>query len=473
MSNIYIQEPPTNGKVLLVTTVGDIDIELWSRECPKTCRNFIQLCMEGYYDGTIFHRVVPGFIVQGGDPTGTGEGGESVYGKPFKDEFHQRLQFKRRGLVAMANAGKNDNGSQFFFTLEATPELHNKHTIFGKVAGNTIYNMLKLAETETDQNERPLYPHKILKTEILSNPYDDILPRSLPKRAKKEEEKDVQKKKSKSKATKNFKLLSFGEEAEEDEQEVEMASKEIKSKSKSMHDFDDPTLSAVTVIDKEEDSSSGKRKSISDDESNSNTETDKEHGSKDKIMKKLKKETKVEIEHQEEPEVEKKTSRSEELRKEVRELKKQLLEAKQRKEKESHPNNKDENTDKKAEDPALVEFKQERQKYKERKKTQPKKGAGREEQTLALLAKFQNKLHEAISMDKTKSKSSIEGEEEEDDDNDDSDISWLGHKLEFEDKSGKVLDANVDDSERYEIFDPRNPMNKRRREASKQNMKGK
>ncbi|EPY80062.1 hypothetical protein CB1_000872008 [Camelus ferus] len=88
----------------------------------------------GYYDNTIFHRVVPGFIVQGGDPTGTGTGGESVYGAPFKDEFHSRLRFNRRGLVAMANAGPHDNGSQFFFTLGRADELNNKHTIFGKDA---------------------------------------------------------------------------------------------------------------------------------------------------------------------------------------------------------------------------------------------------------------------------------------------------------------------------------------------------
>lgn len=74
MSNIYIQEPPTEGKVLLETSVGDIEIELWSRECPKACRNFVQLCLENYYNKTIFHRVVKGFIVQGGDPTGTGTG---------------------------------------------------------------------------------------------------------------------------------------------------------------------------------------------------------------------------------------------------------------------------------------------------------------------------------------------------------------------------------------------------------------
>lgn len=80
MYNVFVIPP----QVLLNTTVGDIEIELWTKEAPKACRNFIQLCMEGYYDETIFHRLVKEFIVQGGDPTGTGEGGESIYGKPFK-----------------------------------------------------------------------------------------------------------------------------------------------------------------------------------------------------------------------------------------------------------------------------------------------------------------------------------------------------------------------------------------------------
>lgn len=106
--------------------------------------------MEGYYNGTIFHRVVKEFIAQGGDPSGTGEGGESIWGQPFKDEFHSRLRFCRRGLVAMANAGRDDNGSQFFFTLGPTQELQNKHTIFGKVSGETVFNMLKLADGDFD-----------------------------------------------------------------------------------------------------------------------------------------------------------------------------------------------------------------------------------------------------------------------------------------------------------------------------------
>lgn len=161
------------------TSAGEIDIELWTREAPKTCRNFIQLCMEGYYNGTIFHRIIKGFIAQGGDPNGDGTGGESIYGEPFKDEFHSRLRFCRRGLIASANSGRDDNGSQFFFTLGDASELQNKHTIFGKVTGDTLFNMLKLEDGEIDANERPLFPYKIIKTEVLLNPFDDIVPRQI------------------------------------------------------------------------------------------------------------------------------------------------------------------------------------------------------------------------------------------------------------------------------------------------------
>lgn len=224
------------------TSVGDIDVELWAKEAPKTCRNFIQLCMEGYYNGTIFHRVVKGFIAQGGDPDGNGTGGESIYGETFKDEFHSRLRFVRRGLVAMANSGPNDNGSQFFFTLGATPELQNKHTLFGKVTGDTIYNMIKLEEGVIDADERPKYPHRIIKTVVLNNPFEDIEPRGVVGKERKE------KSKKREKGVKNFGLLSFGDEAEGDEQETEEFVKKTSGKSKSTHDvLNDPKLSKEPV----------------------------------------------------------------------------------------------------------------------------------------------------------------------------------------------------------------------------------
>jgi peptidyl-prolyl cis-trans isomerase SDCCAG10 len=211
---MYVLEPNTKGKVILHTTEGPLDVELWSKECPKASRNFVQLCMEGYYDNTIFHRIVKDFLIQGGDPTGTGTGGESIYGAPFNDEYLSRLRFSHRGLVACASFEdkKHQNGSQFFITLDATPALNNKHTIFGKITGDSMYNLLPLNEYEVDSEDRPLEPPKILRTEVLFNPFDDIVPRE---RKKEEEKVVVQREKGK----KNFKLLSFGGEAEEDEEE--------------------------------------------------------------------------------------------------------------------------------------------------------------------------------------------------------------------------------------------------------------
>uniref|UniRef100_A0A8C0IIJ9 Spliceosome-associated protein CWC27 homolog n=1 Tax=Bubo bubo TaxID=30461 RepID=A0A8C0IIJ9_BUBBB len=421
MSNIYIQEPPTNGKVLLRTTAGDIDIELWSKEAPKACRNFIQLCMEEYYNNTIFHRVVPGFIVQGGDPTGTGSGGDSIYGAPFKDEFHSRLRFNRRGLVAMANAGPHDNGSQFFFTLGRADELNNKHTIFGKVTGDTIYNMLRLAEVEVDKEERPLSPHKINNSEVLFNPFDDIVPR--PNRKLKKDKPEEEMKKSKVKGTKNFNLLSFGEEAEEEEEEVSRVSQSMKGKSKSSHDLlkDDPHLSSVPAV----------KRLIPDFQRLNSC----------KYFPLC----------------------SEELRKEVRQLKRELLEAKQKKEEKAlKPKEKEE--EEPAPNSVVEEYLQEKRKYEDKRKQQPKKGVSREDQTLALLDQFKSKLTQAI--EETPENEVSEPEV-------DNDEGWMSHVLQFEDRSRKVKDASMQDEDTFEIYDPRNPVTKRRREESKKIMREK
>ncbi|KAF8877914.1 cyclophilin-like domain-containing protein [Infundibulicybe gibba] len=212
---------PTNGRVIIETTAGEIDIELWSKETPKTCRNFLALAMEGYYDGVIFHRIVPGFLVQTGDKTGTGGGGESFYGDPFEDEIHPRLRFAHRGLVAMANNGKkNSNDSQFFITLDRADELHGKHTLFGRCMGDTVYNVLKIGEMEIGANERPVYPPKITNIRIVDNPFEDIVPRitAAEKRAQQRAREEAQREREEAErrkgAKKNVKLLSFG--ADED-----------------------------------------------------------------------------------------------------------------------------------------------------------------------------------------------------------------------------------------------------------------
>ncbi|XP_052743172.1 spliceosome-associated protein CWC27 homolog isoform X2 [Bicyclus anynana] len=463
MSNIYIQEPPALGKVLLKTSAGDIDIELWTKETPKACRNFIQLCMEGYYNGTIFHRVVPGFIVQGGDPSGDGTGGESVYGDTFKDEFHSRLRFNRRGLVAMANAGKDDNGSQFFFTLGATPELQNKHTIFGKVTGDTIYNVLKLAEGLIGPDDRPDHPHKIISTEVLINPYEDIVPRV---QEKIESEEKPKKKKKEKQGVKNFGLLSFGEEAEEDEGEAQ----EFRGKPKSTHDLlEDPKLSKKTAAEleqeQEESSKETEKKKMETEAAVSNIrdklkkrEKSPEISKSEDNDSKRRKESDSEEEYYlgKEKDMERQKERDR-IRKEIKQLRKEMKGTKDEELKEEKTEQK---TEKNLEEDNEMykQFVEEQEKYKKMKEKIPKKGAAREDFTLQLLAKFKTKLH-AI-----KEKAQDETEKADDEDNVDTD-DWMGHKLCFEEK-GAVLakDASTKGDDWFDIYDPRNPINKRKRE---------
>uniref|UniRef100_A0A8C8YX10 Spliceosome-associated protein CWC27 homolog n=1 Tax=Prolemur simus TaxID=1328070 RepID=A0A8C8YX10_PROSS len=444
-------------KVLLKTTAGDIDIELWSKEAPKACRNFIQLCLEAYYDNTIFHRVVPGFIVQGGDPTGTGTGGESIYGAPFKDEFHSRLRFNRRGLVAMANAGSHDNGSQFFFTLGRADELNNKHTIFGKVTGDTIYNMLRLTEVDIDDDERPRNPHKIRSCEVLYNPFDDIIPREIKKPKKEKPEEEV--KKLKPKGTKLFisPLMIT----------LYFPFQSMKGKSKSSHDLlkDDPHLSSVPAVESEKGDAAdlddeGEDESAEHDEC---VDGDEKNLMRERIAKKLKKDPSANVKSA--GEVEKKSvSRSEELRKQARQLKRELL-AKQKKV-ESAAKQAEKRSEEKESTPdgAIAEYRREKQKYEALRKQQAKKGTSREDQTLALLNQFKSKLTQAIAETPENDISETEVEDDE---------GWMSHVLQFEDKSRKVKDASMQDSDTFEIYDPRNPVNKRRREESKKLMREK
>lgn len=218
MSALYNLEPQPTAKVLLITTAGDLLIEIFAKQTPIASRNFLQLCLNGYYNNTIFHRLVPGFIIQGGDPTGTGHSGEAIYpGGTFEDEFHSRLRFNRRGLLGMANGGgKNDNGSQFFLTLGETKELQDRHTMFGRVEGDTIYNLMKMGEADLETvegSERPLYPTKVVGAEVLVNPFEDMVKKEVKARAVVEGKQEA-KKKGKMKGGKV--LLSFGGDEGED-----------------------------------------------------------------------------------------------------------------------------------------------------------------------------------------------------------------------------------------------------------------
>ena len=135
------------------TSEGDITIELFDADAPKTVENFKKLARDGFYDGVIFHRVISDFMIQGGDPTGTGSGGP---GYKFEDEFNDHKVVK--GALAMANSGPNTNGSQFFIvTAEATPWLDGKHTVFGEVTSG-MDTVDKIEGTETDGRDAPLEP---------------------------------------------------------------------------------------------------------------------------------------------------------------------------------------------------------------------------------------------------------------------------------------------------------------------------
>ncbi|MBN1794426.1 MAG: peptidylprolyl isomerase [Candidatus Omnitrophica bacterium] len=151
--------------VVLETNQGVIKIRLMPQVAPRACENFIGLIKQGYYDGIIFHRVINNFMIQGGDPTGTGRGGASLWGRPFEDEVRPDITFNRPGLLAMANAGPNTNGSQFFITVAKAPWLNMRHTIFGEViSGYEIVQKIDCAET--DSSNRPLLEQKIIKASV-------------------------------------------------------------------------------------------------------------------------------------------------------------------------------------------------------------------------------------------------------------------------------------------------------------------
>ena len=171
-------EVKKNPMVTLDTSLGKIVLELYPEDAPETVANFIGLATgkkkwkdskdgkekaTNFFDGLVFHRVIPDFMIQGGDPLGNGTGGP---GYRFKDEFSPRLRFDKPGYLAMANSGPGTNGSQFFITVAATPWLNNRHTIFGRVTEG--YDVVaKMSKVERDSSDRPIEP-VILKSVTLS-----------------------------------------------------------------------------------------------------------------------------------------------------------------------------------------------------------------------------------------------------------------------------------------------------------------
>jgi peptidyl-prolyl cis-trans isomerase-like protein 2 len=170
------------GEAVLITTQGRLRIRLFCNLTQMTCENFLTLSEEGYYNGVIFHRNIPGFMIQGGDPTGTGSGGKNIFSPSyFRDEFCETLTHHKRGMVSMANSGPNTNKSQFFITYKAAPYLDNKHTVFGEVLGDT--SALDIMElVPTDLNDRPVKVEvKVIDVEVVLNPFREAKVKILQK----------------------------------------------------------------------------------------------------------------------------------------------------------------------------------------------------------------------------------------------------------------------------------------------------
>lgn len=166
------KNPKKKGYVQLHTTHGDLNIELHCDIAPRACENFITLCERGYYNGVAFHRSIRNFMIQGGDPTGTGRGGESIWGKPFKDELNSKLVHSGRGVVSMANSGPHTNGSQFFILFKSANHLNFKHTVFGGVVGG-LTTLATMEKVPVDDSDRPLEEIKITGVTTFVNPYTE------------------------------------------------------------------------------------------------------------------------------------------------------------------------------------------------------------------------------------------------------------------------------------------------------------
>ena len=244
MASTYNTEPPPTATALLHTTAGPITLSLFASQTPLTCRNFLQHLIDGYYDNTPFHRIVPGFVVQVGDPTGTGEGGENIYSDDefarldalwakllrkevgekvaFGNELHSRLKFNRRGLLGMAKDAQGGYGSQFFVTLgDCLAELDGRMTMFGRVEGEGIYNVMKIAEGEVvEGTERPVHPVRVTRGEVLGwpkgEPWEGMRRRVRVERRVVEERGGEGKGRKKKKKVLGKAMLSFADEGEEE-----------------------------------------------------------------------------------------------------------------------------------------------------------------------------------------------------------------------------------------------------------------
>ncbi|KAF8649482.1 hypothetical protein AX16_005770 [Volvariella volvacea WC 439] len=480
---------PTKGRVIIDTSAGEIDIELWSKVCdpfapsnepvvlPKpiptgSAQNMSKLPSFGYGGFAtarrefvtrhrwfwVWFRVVPGFLVQTGDKTGTGAGGESFYGEPFEDEIHPRLRFAHRGLVGMANNGtKDSNDSQFFITLDRADELNGKHTLFGRVRGDTVYNALKIGEAELGENERPIYPPKIKTIRIIDNPFDDIIPRitaaerRAQQKAREEAQREREEEERRRTAKKNVKLLSFGDDAGEEETETVSFKKkpifrpdlaEVALSERAIPDF--VTQPKVSTKSSDEGSSKTQKQQEPDSDSEKRAKNSKKEDDITRIREKHQKE-KAAGENARKAEIEK-------MEAEVRKLARRTGGA--------DSDSEDERAKKKAKKSYLEE---ELMKYAKNRGVQKKGKRKDETDVLAALNSFRGKLQQSAGMSRDEEDMDVDKDEgkaegapstgagEEGIEVDD-DTGFMNHALHFpKDNTEETVKAERD----YEVIDPR------------------
>ncbi|MCJ1379944.1 Peptidyl-prolyl cis-trans isomerase cyp8 [Xylographa soralifera] len=181
------------GYARITTSLGELNVELAPEFAPRAVWNFVQLSKKGYYNGVVFHRNIRNFMIQGGDPTGTGKGGQSIWGKNFQDEFEGPATHDARGVVSMANKGKNTNSSQFFITYRPAKHLDRKHTIFGKVVGglDTLTRLENVEVSESDK--RPLEAVEIKDITVFVDPFEEFQKKKREKDEAEKEQEEIMK----------------------------------------------------------------------------------------------------------------------------------------------------------------------------------------------------------------------------------------------------------------------------------------
>ena len=181
------------GYARMSTSLGDLNLELLPEFAPRAVWNFVKLAQKGYYRDTIFHRNIKGFMIQGGDPTGTGRGGQSIWGKPFEDELEGPETHSAKGVLSMANKGKGTNTSQFFITYRATPHLDRKHSIFAKVVGGLDTTLRSMELAETGEKDRPVKDLKILDIIVFVDPFEEWQKERKKSEMKEQEQEEIKK----------------------------------------------------------------------------------------------------------------------------------------------------------------------------------------------------------------------------------------------------------------------------------------